>query len=216
MNIIDISSKSKISDSNSFIENIPLFKIKPMNYNLPSFEFTNMIFQSMASVENFKHFEICNNKNIISIGKSTQKALLYKGIKSEVPDIPGSIGLKKILNNKIQNQKFLIVKGKNGLNDIENFINEQGSYSENIICYERKSIDGFDNIKNKFDTADAVIFTSVYGAKIFFNNLYDLKNKTIFLSISERIKKEISAMGFESKTIDYFSNDLHLEIKKAI
>ena len=58
MNIIDISSKSKISDSNSFIENIPLFKIKPMNYNLPSFEFTNVIFQSMASVENFKHFEI--------------------------------------------------------------------------------------------------------------------------------------------------------------
>ena len=102
------------------------------------------------------------------------------------------------------------------MNDIENFINEQGSYSESIICYERKSIDGFDNIKNKFDTADAIIFTSVYGAKIFFNNLYDLKNKTIFLSISDRIKKEISAMGFESKTIDYFSNDLHLEIKKAI
>ena len=122
MNIIDISSKSKISDSNSFIENIPLFKIKPMNYNLPSFEFTNVIFQSMASVENFKHFGICNNKKIMSIGKSTQKALLYKGIKSEVPDIPGSIGLKKILENKIQNQKFLIVKGKNGLNDIENFI----------------------------------------------------------------------------------------------
>ena len=39
--------------------------------------------------------------------------------------------LQEIINK--QNQKFLIVKGENGLNDIENFINEQGSYSENII-----------------------------------------------------------------------------------
>ena len=66
MNIIDTSSNSKILYSSNLIKNVPLFKIKLLNYQIPVENFTDVIFQSVASVENFKNFEMCINKNIFS------------------------------------------------------------------------------------------------------------------------------------------------------
>ena len=102
------------------------------------------------------------------------------------------------------------------MNDIQNYISEHGSHCENIICYKRKKLDSYDLIKNKFNKADAVIFTSVYGAKIFFENLYEINKKTTFFCISKRIKEHISSMGHQAKIIDYFSDNLYSEVKKAI
>ena len=64
MNIIDTSSSSLIANKEEMIKNIPLFNIRPINYLLPEGIFTDVIFQSTASVKNFKNFEICNKKNI--------------------------------------------------------------------------------------------------------------------------------------------------------
>ena len=216
MNIIDTSAISKNSSSNNLIENIPLFKIESISYQISVDDFTDVIFQSPASVENFKNFEICNKKNIYSMGRSTEKALLRKGIISMIPNIPGSSGLKELIGEEIQKQKFLIIKGRSGLSDIEDYINKNESYCENIICYERKRFDSYDLIKNRFSAADAVIFTSVYGAKIFFENLYEVNRKISFFCISQRIKKQIDLMGYETKIINYFSDNLYLEIEKAI
>ena len=102
------------------------------------------------------------------------------------------------------------------MSDIEDYINKNESYCENIICYERKRFDSYDLIKNRFSAADAVIFTSVYGAKIFFENLYEVNRKISFFCISQRIKKQIDLMGYETKIINYFSDNLYLEIEKAI
>jgi uroporphyrinogen-III synthase len=102
------------------------------------------------------------------------------------------------------------------LYDIEDFINQQGSHCENIICYKRRELDSYDLIKNKFNKADAVIFTSVYGAKIFFENIYEDDKNIIFFCISKRIKEQIDLMGFETRIINYFSDNLYLELKKAI
>ena len=216
MNIIDTSSKSKEYASNNLIEHIPLFKTESINYETVVDDFTDVIFQSIASVENFKNFEICTKKNIYSMGESTKKALLKKGLSSVIPKIPGSSGLKKLIGKEIQKQRFLIIKGEDGLNDIQNYISEHGSHCENIICYKRKKLDSYDLIKNKFNKADAVIFTSVYGAKIFFENLYEINKKTTFFCISKRIKEHVSLMGHQAKIIDYFSDNLYSEVKKAI
>ena len=56
MNIIDTSSKSKKYTSNNLIEHIPLFKTESINYETVVDNFTDVIFQSIASVENFKNF----------------------------------------------------------------------------------------------------------------------------------------------------------------
>lgn len=216
MNIIDTSSKTKEYASNNLIEHIPLFKIESINYETVVDDFTDVIFQSIASVENFKNFEICTKKNIYSMGESTKKALLKKGLSSIIPKIPGSSGLKKLIGEEIQKQRFLIIKGEDGLNDIENYISEQGSYCKNIICYKRKQFDSYDLIKDKFSEADGVIFTSVYGAKIFFENLYGNNKKATFFCISKRIKEHVGLMGHQAKIINYFSDNLYAEVKKAI
>ena len=216
MNIIDTSSKTKEYTSNNLIEHIPLFKIEFINYETVVDDFTDVIFQSIASVENFKNFEICTKKNIYSMGESTKKALLKKGLSSIIPKIPGSSGLKKLIGEEIQKQRFLIIKGEDGLNDIENYISEQGSYCKNIICYKRKQFDSYDLIKDKFSEADGVIFTSVYGAKIFFENLYGNNKKATFFCISKRIKEHVGLMGHQAKIINYFSDNLYSEVKKAI
>ena len=216
MNIIDTSSKTKEYTSNNLIEHIPLFKIEFINYETVVDDFTDVIFQSIASVENFKNFEICTKKNIYSMGESTKKALLKKGLSSIIPKIPGSSGLKELIGEEIQKQRFLIIKGEDGLNDIENYISEQGSYCKNIICYKRKQFDSYDLIKDKFSEADGVIFTSVYGAKIFFENLYGNNKKATFFCISKRIKEHVGLMGHQAKIINYFSDNLYAEVKKAI
>ena len=216
MNIIDTSSNSKISYSSNLIKNVPLFEIKLLNYQIPVEDFTDVIFQSVASVENFKNFEICIGKNIFSMGESTKKALAVKDIVSKCPPIPGSSGLAELLGKEIQKQRFLIIKGKDGLSDIENFINAQGSFCKKIICYERNEFDTYNLIKNQFDSAEAVIFTSVFSAQIFFNNIYKSDRKISFFCISKRIKEQIYIMGYEAKIIDYFSDNLDYEIEKSI
>tara|TARA_X000000950_G_scaffold42731_1_gene47561 strand:- start:400 stop:1050 length:651 start_codon:yes stop_codon:yes gene_type:complete len=216
MNIIDTSSNSKISYSSNLIKNVPLFEIKLLNYQVPVEDFTDVIFQSVASVENFKNFEICIGKNIFSMGDSTKKALAVKDIVSKCPPIPGSSGLTRLLGKEIQKKRFLIIKGKDGLSDIENFINAQGSYCKKIICYERNEFDTYNLVKNKFDSAEAVIFTSVFSAQIFFNNIYKSDRKISFFCISKRIKEQIYIMGYEAKIIDYFSDNLDYEIEKSI
>tara|TARA_A100001011_G_scaffold321699_1_gene342751 strand:- start:400 stop:1050 length:651 start_codon:yes stop_codon:yes gene_type:complete len=216
MNIIDTSSNSKISYSSNLIKNVPLFEIKLLNYQVPVEDFTDVIFQSVASVENFKNFEICIGKNIFSMGDSTKKALAVKDIVSKCPPIPGSSGLTRLLGKEIQKKRFLIIKGKDGLSDIENFINAQGSYCKKIICYERNEFDTYNLVKNKFDSVEAVIFTSVFSAQIFFNNIYKSDRKISFFCISKRIKEQIYIMGYEAKIIDYFSDNLDYEIEKSI
>ena len=117
---------------------------------------------------------------------------------------------------KIQKQRFLIIKGKDGLSDIENFINAQGSFCKKIICYERNEFDTYNLIKNQFNSAEAVIFTSVFSAQIFFDNIYKSDRKISFFCISKRIKEQIYLMGYDAKIIDYFSDNLYNEIEKAI
>ena len=90
------------------------------------------------------------------------------------------------------------------------------AFSEEIICYERIELNNYNDLKSEFEYASAVIFTSIFSAKMYFKNIHSKDSDVALFSISKRIKSEISQMGYESKIIDYFSDSLLDDIKKAI
>ena len=217
MNIIDTSSsRNKNKDFKKSIKNIPLFKTKGIEYELPSKEYTNVIFQSIAAVDFFKEHELIKNKNVFSMGKSTQNYLAQKKIKSISPNSPGSEELKKLLSKNKNDGNYLIVKGEEGLSEIFNYLNVAGEIVDEVICYKRIKFDNYEHIKEAFYKVDAIIFTSTYAFEIFFEEIYSKKMNLKFLSISQRISKFIKEKGFNADLIDYFSNDLEEQIKKLI
>ena len=217
MNIIDTGSNiNPIKDQKSSVKNIPLFQIKGVEYLLKTKSYTNIIFQSIPSVKFFNDDEFLKNKNIYSMGTSTQNYLSQKGIISICPDVPGSKELIKILAKNKNNGKYLVVKGADGLNDVFNYLKENGEDVQEIICYKRFKLDSYKDIKKDFYKADAIIFSSTYAVEVFFHEVYSADINATFFGISNRIIKFISDRGYKAKFIDYFSEDILESIKKSI
>tara|TARA_A100001011_G_scaffold109898_1_gene116520 strand:- start:25 stop:678 length:654 start_codon:yes stop_codon:yes gene_type:complete len=217
MNIIDTGSNiNPIKDQKSSVKNIPLFQIKGAEYLLKTKSYTNIIFQSIPSVKFFNDDEFLKNKNIYSMGTSTQNYLSQKGIISICPDVPGSKELIKILAKNKNNGKYLVVKGADGLNDVFNYLKENGEDVQEIICYKRFKLDSYKDIRKDFYKADAIIFSSTYAVEVFFHEVYSADINATFFGISNRIIKFISDRGYKAKFIDYFSEDILESIKKSI
>ena len=99
MNIIDTRSNINLTNyQKDSVRNIPLFQIKGFRYSLKSKDYTDIIFQSIPSVKFFNDYEFLRNKNIYSMGVSTQNFLSQEGIISICPKVPGSEGLNKLLS----------------------------------------------------------------------------------------------------------------------
>ena len=217
MNIIDTkASDFKISSRTSSIKNVPLYKFKGIEYKLSSEDYSDIVFQSTAAVEFFQHHHILNQKNIYSMGKATNLSLLEKGFDSNNPEIPGSAELIKMIEDKIKSGKFLVVKGKEGLNEVFDYLKSKQVKVDQVCCYERITFDNYDDLKNDYLLADAIIFPSTLAVKIFFKEIYLNETKAKFFGISNRIVASIKNLGFEGVLIDYFSNDIAKEIKNSI
>ena len=150
------------------------------------------------------------------MGKATNLSLLEKGFDSNNPEIPGSAELIKMIEDKIKSGKFLVVKGKEGLNEVFDYLKSKQVKVDQVCCYERITFDNYDDLKNDYLLADAIIFPSTLAVKIFFKEIYSKDIKAKFFGISNRIVKSINDLGYEAKTINYFSDDLLNEIKKTI
>ena len=150
------------------------------------------------------------------MGKSTQDYLSKQGVKSVCPSIPGSEELKKLLSKNKKSGNYLIVKGENGLNEISNYLNSSNECVEEINCYKRFKLESYENVRNEFYNADAVIFPSTYAFKIFFEEIYSTKVKAKLFGISKRIIDYISSYDLDSDFIDYFSKDITESIKDSI
>ena len=199
MNIIDTGSNiNPIKDQKSSVKNIPLFQIKGAEYLLKTKSYTNIIFQSIPSVKFFNDDEFLKNKNIYSMGTSTQNYLSQKGIISICPDVPGSKELIKILAKNKNNGKYLVVKGADGLNDVFNYLKENGEDVQEIICYKRFKLDSYKDIKKDFYKADAIIFSSTYAVEVFFHEVYSADINATFFGISNRIIKFISDRAYKA------------------
>ena len=217
MNIIDTkASDFQMSSKKSYIKNIPLYELKSIEYKSPSDDYTDIVFQSTAAVEFFKDCNILNEKNIYSMGRSTKLSLLQKGFDSKNPDIPGSAGLIKVIENRAKLGKFLIVKGKDGLDEVYQYLKNKKVEVDEVQCYERKKFDSYNNLKERYLLADAIIFPSTFAVRIFFEEIYSDKTKTKFFGISDRIVKFINNYGYEGLLIDYFSSKIEEQIKKII
>ena len=216
MNIID--TRSNIAFSNhkkGSIKNIPLFELKSFEYALPSKDFTDIIFQSIPSVEFFKEKDHLINKDIYTMGPSTKNFLLQKGFDSICPAIPGSKELIKLLPN-LNNNKYLIVKGDDGLSDIFDYLYKNKNNVEEISCYKRVKFKSYDDVKESFLKADAVIFSSTFGAQIFFEEIYSSDVKAKFFGISDRIKNYVCDLGYKCKFVEAFDQDVVISIKNSI
>ena len=217
MNIIDTSSgNSSMHKSCGSIKNIPLFKTKEIQYQIDIHKFENIIFQSTSSAAFFIEYESLKNKNVFSMGKSTKDYLSKQGVKSVCPSIPGSTELKKLLSKNKKGGNYLIIKGENGLNEILNYLNSSNEYVEEINCYKRFKLESYENVRNEFYDADAIIFPSTYAFKIFFEEIYSTKVKAKLFGISKRIIDYISSYDLDSDFIDYFSKDITESIKDSI
>jgi len=239
MNIIDTSANAKVTsryghlipkryydwaytsidNSISAVENIPLFDLNPIEYSLSSpdlKDYTDIVFQSIPSVHYFCEYDWLHNKNLYTMGQGTKKILKRQtGFNATCADIPGSKELIKILP-KTGDNKFLIVKGKGGLSYVLDHLNKNKISVEEIINYERIKYENYDDIKQSFLKADAVIFSSTFGAQIFFEEIYSSDVKAKFFGISDRIKNYVSDLGYECKFVEAFDDDVVKSIKNSI
>ena len=217
MNIIDTrASDFQIYSKESSIKNIPLYKFKTIEYKLLSEDYTDIVFQSIAAVKFFQHHHILNKNNIYSMGRATYQSLLEKGFESTNPEIPGSAGLIKVIENRIKSGRFLIVKGRDGLDEIFNYLKNKKVEADQVCCYKRIKFDNYDDLKEDYFLADAIIFPSTLAVKIFFKEIYSKDIKAKFFGISDRIVKCINDLGCKGILVNYFSNNLEEKIKEFI
>ena len=147
------------------------------------------------------------------MGPGTKKALQEKGLDSTLPKNYNSARIIEYLESNFIVNNVLIIKGENGVNDIEEHIANYGGDVESISVYRRNVFEDYTQIGNDYLNADAIIFTSTMAAKIYFEKIYQNKVNTRFYSISNRIKSIIEEYGFEAITLDYFLDNLLEKIK---
>jgi uroporphyrinogen-III synthase len=210
MNIIDTSTNFL---PKSGICNIPLFAIDKIEHADLSGGKEIVIFQSPSAVKNYSFLEKLADKKIIAMGPGTQKALQEKDLDSTLPKNFNSVGIIEYLESDFNDNNVLIVKGENGVNDIEEHIAKHGGDVESISVYRRNVFEDYTKIANDYLNADAIIFTSTMAAKIYFEKIYQNRVNTRFYSISNRIRSKIEEYGLEAITLDYFSDNLLEKIK---
>jgi len=212
MNIIDTSTNFL---SKSGINNIPLFAINKIEHADLSSGKEVVIFQSSSAVKNYSFLEKLANKKIIAMGPGTQKTLQEKSLDSAMPENYNSAGIIQYLKSNFNANNVLIIKGEDGVNDIEEYIARNGGDVESISVYRRNVFEDYTEIENDYLNADAIIFTSTMAVKIYFEKIYQNRVLTRFYSISNRIKSQIQEYGLEAITLDYFSDNLLEEIKST-
>ena len=212
MNIIDTSTNFLFKPG---INNIPLFAIDKIEHADLSSGKEFVIFQSPSAVKNYTFLVKLANKKIIAMGPGTQKALHEKGLDSTLPEKYSSAGIIKYLESDFNANNVLIIKGEDGVNNIEEYIARHGGDVESISVYRRNVFEDYTQIGNDYLNADAIIFTSTMAVKIYFEKIYQNKVDTRFYSISNRIKRKIQEYDLKAITLDYFSDNLLDEIKST-
>ena len=217
MNIIDTSTSVRLdSIKNSEIRNIPLFDIKRLNHQLDHLDFENVIFQSKSSVDCFDHFKFISEKKIFAIGEGTALALKNKNISTLVPEKFGSKGLIDFIKRKKYGGNSLIIKGAKGLSIVRDELVNLGYKASEISCYEREKFISYSHLRADYDGADVIIFTSLFSAEIYFQELFTKNSRAIFLGISERICSCADKFDVKINQIDYFSKNLVKDIRNII
>tara|TARA_B100000927_G_scaffold291682_1_gene295626 strand:- start:94118 stop:94771 length:654 start_codon:yes stop_codon:yes gene_type:complete len=217
MNIIDSSSLDKtFAQNNSGLINLPLFKVKPVKYQIQKTEIENVIFQSRNSVNFFEDFDYLHGKRVFAMGEGTSLSLKKMGVSSIVANKNGSGGLIEFLKSNNYDANTLIVKGKNGLNIVRDELKRMGHKVIEAECYEREKLSSYTKLKLDYAVADAIVFTSCFSVQIYLEELHSSSSKAKLFGISKRICDYAKGFDLQIIEIDYFSEDLKEEIVRAI
>ena len=217
MNIIDSSSLNKtFAQNDSGFINLPLFKVKPVKYQIKKTEIENIVFQSRNSVNFFEDFDCLQGKRVFAMGEGTSLSLKEMGVSSIVANKPGSAGLIEFLKLNNYDANTLIVKGKHGLNIVRDKLERMGHKVIEAECYEREKLSSYTKLKSDYAAADAIVFTSCFSVQIYLEELHASDSKAKLFGISKRICDYAKGIGLQIIEINYFSEDLKEEIVRAI
>ena len=218
MNIIDTRAENILGFlKTESIKNIPLFKLEPIDYKLEGNNFSEIIFQSSPAVDFFKDLSLLTDKQIYSMGQATSATLESKGLSSLNPQSPSSEGLIELLEkSRGSNPNYLVVKGQEGLTKISDYLRKRGIPVKEIACYKRSKFESYEDIKENFYKADAIIFPSNFAAEIYFQEIHNNEIKAVFFGISKRIINCINSLGYEAYMVDYFSDNIEKSVTETI
>ena len=91
-----------------------------------------------------------------------------------------------------------------------------GYRASEILCYEREKFISYSHLRADYDRADVIIFTSLFSAEIYFQELFTKNSRAIFLGISQRICSCADKFDVKINQIDYFSKNLVKDIRNII
>ena len=167
-------------------------------------------------MDGLDHFKFISEKKIFAIGEGTALALKNKNISTLVPEIFGSKGLIDFIKRKKYGGNSLIIKGAEGLTIVRDELVNLGYRASEILCYEREKFISYSHLRADYDRADVIIFTSLFSAEIYFQELFTKNSRAIFLGISQRICSCADKFDVKINQIDYFSKNLVKDIRNII
>ena len=141
-------------------------------------------------------------------------------------NMPGLSGLEtlNIIKDKYQNiPVVMITKSEEESimeeaigSKISDYLKERGMPVKEVACYKRSKFESYENIKENFYKADAIIFPSNFAAEIYFQEIHNNEIEAIFFGISKRIINCINSLGHEAYMVDYFSGNLEKSVAETI
>lgn len=210
-----VETRPLLTSSWCKFENIPLYKIQQIEYSFNAEDYDLLIFQSPSAAMTFDNLPKKYPFPIIGMGPGTIRELNKKNHKAIAPKKPNSENVIKLLHS-INFKKALIIRGKEGLNLIENYLDSMGKNYQVCETYARAKLKSYSKVINQFSNVDGIIFSSVFAVEIFFSKVTKETRSFKFFAISERIKKSIRDHGQDSIVIDYFSEKLNEIIKSTL
>ena len=210
-----IETRPALTSSWSKFENVPLYKIKEIKHSFNTLDYDLLIFQSPSAAITFNNLPKKYPFPIIGMGPGTIRELNKKYHQAIAPKKPNSKNVIELLES-CDFHKALIIRGKDGLNLIESYLNAMGKNYEVCETYVRLKLDNYSELSDQFNNVDGIIFSSVFAVEVFFSEIYKEAKSYNFFAMSERIQKSILDHGQDSIVIDYFSENLNETLRSTL
>jgi len=210
-----IETRPALTSSWCKFENVPLYEIQGIENSINALDYDLLIFQSPSAAITFKNLPKEYPFPIIGMGPGTIRELNKKDHQAIAPKKPNSKNVIELLRS-YDFQNALIIRGKEGLNQIESYLNAIDKNYEVCEAYARLKLENYSEVSDQFNNVDGIIFSSVFAVEIFFSQVFTEVKSCKFFAISERIQKSILNHGQDSIVIDYFSENLNETIRSTL
>ena len=210
-----IETRPALTSSLCKFENVPLYEIQEIKHSFNASDYDLLIFQSPSAAMTFNNLPKKYPFPIIGMGPGTIRELNKKHHEAIAPKKPNSKNVIELLGS-YDFQNALIIKGREGLNQIESYLNAMGKNYQVCETYARLKLETYSGASAHFNNVDGIIFSSVFAVEIFFSEVFIEAKSCKFFAISERIQKSILNHGQDSIVIDYFSENLNETIRSTL